>query len=81
MSAAPCPRCGEPNDAHTWADGPATEPRADDVTVCFYCGAVGLFTGTGAVRLPSDSEAAELDRNPNVIAVRAAIIEYRAGLQ
>ena len=76
---ATCPSCGQDNDGHTRATGPAAEPSPGDVSLCFYCGTVGIFTEGGAIRLPDAAEAAELDRDPELTALRAALILWHEG--
>lgn len=68
-----CPHCGRINEAH---DGPTRDatPKPGDVSLCWGCGGVGIFTETG-VRKPTPDEAAELEAAPKVKAAQAAIRE------
>jgi hypothetical protein len=75
---APCPYCGRVTDADS--QFPTDEdavPGPGDVSVCFYCAGIALYTETG-FRKPTDEERAELLDEPDVIATAAAILGYRA---
>lgn len=78
-AALACPTCGAFNDAAT---GFRTDglPAAGDVSVCAYCTAVSVFTGSGlAVRVPTQAELEEILAEPDtadaVLAVRSTIDE------
>lgn len=42
-SVCGCPCCGSVLNAATNTDGSSSGPEKDDITVCFYCGALLLF--------------------------------------
>lgn len=67
-----CPHCGRLNDAHSSPD--ADRPGDGDVSVCWSCYGIGIFTADG-IRLPTLEEKAELDADPEVRAVLAAMAE------
>lgn len=65
-----CPSCGREQDAMTGR--PGATPSVGDVGICWACGGAGVFTGTG-LRAPTAAEAADIDADPEVVRVRAAI--------
>lgn len=71
-----CPWCGRVNDDVKGAHG---RPDHGDVSICFGCGGVGLFViQPGAwttVRKPTPTEQRELDADPFVQDVVAAVRE------
>jgi hypothetical protein len=74
VSALSCPACGRVNDLHDRAPGEA--PRNGDVSVCWSCGGLAFFAdvdGSLALVRPTAEEQAELERNPELARVRAAI--------
>jgi hypothetical protein len=79
---APCPYCGKATDAD--APAPGTDenvgaPGPGDVSVCFYCAGISIFTETG-LRKPTEDERAELLDDPDVIEAAAAVLGYRADM-
>ncbi len=68
-----CPHCGRINDSH---DGPhpADKPVSGDVSLCWGCGGLGIFTD-GGIRMPTQQEQAELEADSQVRAAQAAIRE------
>lgn len=68
-----CWSCGERLDDQTAAGPGRQTPAPGDVSVCFYCAAVGIFTEDD-VREPTSAEAADLLNDPNVVNVRLAIL-------
>ena len=62
-----CPGCAAPNDAQTGL-GHNDQPSAGDASVCFYCGYLGIFTGTGdEVRSPTEAELTEALAQANIV--------------
>ena len=53
---------------------PAGAPREGSVSVCWGCGALGFFTDDGEVRPPTEAEAAQLARAPEV---QSVVEDYR----
>lgn len=53
-----CPTCGEVVDDTTHPEtGLDLDPSEGDVSICFYCGAFGVFTGEGKqTRMPTEAE-------------------------
>jgi hypothetical protein len=74
---APCPHCGRVTDAATGATLDSTVPADGDVSVCFYCGAIAVFSATG-LRHPTDAERAAFLADPDVVAAVGAVLAYRA---
>ena len=72
-TAIACPYCGRENDSHTSAD-PRDRPAPGDVSICWGCRQIGLFTDTG-VRKPTAAEPAELEQAPEVRQALAAMRE------
>ena len=75
-----CWNCGTMNDAATDAYGDA-RPEPGDASVCFTCGAVGIFDGRAGgamfVRAPIAAEAAVFEADPNIRRVRESIRHFR----
>lgn len=53
-----CPHCGKRNDGHTAIDGEPAVPKPGDVSLCFTCGGLGIYT-EDAMRKPTDDELFE----------------------
>lgn len=85
MTTVPrCPHCGQvfTLTERTAADDQPAMPEAGDVTVCWGCAGVGMFTADGGVRLPEPAELAELRADPAVHAELtrvAAVIRLHGG--
>jgi hypothetical protein len=75
-----CPYCHAINDAATSLDTDPEPPREGDVTVCFYCASILLFTRDDddqlAMRKPNDAELHELRRESNVASFRAHLLKF-----
>lgn len=72
-----CPHCGGPADV---ADGqdPASRPGHGSVGVCAYCSGIQIFEQSRLglfLRAPTPAELAELEADPKVKRVRAALAE------
>lgn len=65
-----CLHCGRVNDAHERR--PGERPKSGDVSLCWGCAGIALFTDDG-LRLPTESEAAAIEADPELIAARTAI--------
>ena len=53
-------------------------PQPGDITVCFSCSAVAIFTGRGEeIRRPLPQEAAMIARDREIQALRARITAFR----
>ena len=73
-----CPYCSKENDAATPAGTDAEAvPGPGDVSVCFYCGGIAVFTETG-LRKPTDAERADLLEDPLVIEAAGRVLAYRS---
>lgn len=71
-----CPYCGHRFDRHTGEVG--TQPKDGDVSVCWKCGAAGIFTfvnGALAIREPTENESQMIAGSKRVRQVQAAIRE------
>jgi hypothetical protein len=80
--AEACWACGRPRDAASAADPADDEspaPGPGDVSLCFGCSEVAIFTGEGLrTREPTEAERAEVLADPGVVAARGAILVERA---
>lgn len=75
-----CPHCGYRVDVATSADPNDTRaPKGGDVTLCIYCGGLGLFCDDAAIRIPTSEEYAVLLRDPDVQRLRIAWLMNIAG--
>lgn len=83
----PMPCCGHPVDDASIATDPAAPcareggptPAAGDVSICFYCAAIGVYTGNGLeVRQPSALELAEFLSDPAVEKAAGDVLAYLA---
>jgi hypothetical protein len=70
-----CPFCKKSTDCDSQVNGDGV-PEVGDVSVCFYCGQVALFT-EGGLRKPSDEERSEILADPDVTAAVGAVLAYR----
>lgn len=69
-----CPACGALNDAATNIVGDA-DPTNGDVSICFTCGEIAVFTGIGLdVRRPTDAERREMLAIDEVTRLRSAVL-------
>lgn len=69
-----CPHCGAENDAFTPVTDPDSYPEEGDVSLCFSCAELAIFTGHGLeVRLPSDAELAELNADKRITTAQTTI--------
>lgn len=76
---ATCPSCGKANDCHDCTTDPGATPEPGDVTLCWYCGQLGIYTEAG-IRLPTDDELAELLSDQGVLdAIAAFTVTTLAG--
>ncbi len=67
-----CPHCGRVNTLHEDRGGNTPEPG--NISICWVCKGMGVFTETG-IRIPTVEEWSELEADPEVRAVRAAMAE------
>jgi hypothetical protein len=74
-----CFSCGASAEATTPLGGQARPaPAAGDISLCFECGAVALFTGRGSeIRLPLGEESRSLNADPQVRAAQARIRAFQ----
>ena len=61
MPTQVCPHCNAKMDMATQADG-EDRPREGDITVCFYCAGVSVFTAEFALLKPSEEHLKTLDQ-------------------
>ena len=70
-----CWACGKTTDATTAVIGEDSVPAVGDVSICFGCGELAVFTGNGVeTRQPTEAERAELLDEPDVIRARGAVL-------
>jgi hypothetical protein len=61
-----CPRCGYKLDATTSTSGDQ-KPEPGDLSLCFECGQISVFTENDGMRVPTKDEELELSVDPRVI--------------
>lgn len=72
-----CPHCGVPAEEQD-ARSPKSRPRPGDISMCWDCRNLGVFVETPdglSLRVPTDAERDELERDPRVRAARGALAE------
>lgn len=72
-----CPACGYRLDAAQDADG-NSRPASGDVSFCFGCGTILIFTDDMAVRLATDTELDELAKDDPELHRRVRVWAKRA---
>jgi hypothetical protein len=68
-----CPHCHKAQPLAAPADDSwDLAPKDGDASLCFDCGKVGIFDSAspGGARLPTDEEAAEMDRDAGIQLLR-----------
>lgn len=60
-----CPHCGKLNDDQWSTTGRRSVPEPDDISLCIYCGKLGIFTEDD-IRKPTENEAKQLYEEPAV---------------
>ncbi len=74
-----CHNCGTLNDDATDINNPDARPTEGDVSVCFYCAALALFTGDGyGTRAPTEEERLALLADPLVTETTGHVLLYNA---
>ena len=74
-----CWACGKSTDSTTAVIGEDSRPDAGDVSICFGCGELAIFTGHDLeTRRPTDDERAEALDEPDVIRARGAVLAFIA---
>lgn len=68
-----CPHCDRLNTQHSALE-PDAKPDPGDVSLCWKCGGLAIFTENG-VRKPTDDEEAEFSTDPDIKQFRYAIYE------
>lgn len=71
-----CPKCGRHNDRATVLEGEPVKPSSGDISICFGCSAVSMFTPELRLRELTLVELTELKETtswPEVVRVREAI--------
>jgi len=63
-----CPSCSAPNDGAQQING-RQMPRPGDVSICFYCGELGIFNSDLSLRAPSVAELEIMRRDPEIMLV------------
>lgn len=81
LPPTPCPICGYRLDAASSLEDASAVPEPGDVTVCFECTTVLMFTAFGVLRLPTVEEAQRVYADPEVERTRAGIAAFRRGEQ
>jgi hypothetical protein len=72
-----CPRCGSKNNGYTQATGDERAPEPGDVSLCWECGGMNIFTDDGKVRLPTEEERNHLLAQPDVLEAMELRAVYR----
>lgn len=68
-----CPFCGVLNERVTHVGEGEPPPDPGDVTICFSCGEVGVFTELGTVRKPTAGEQFIIGCDPHVFEAQQRI--------
>lgn len=69
-----CPACGTRLDLATGIGIPeSAAPKKGDITICWYCSNVAAFTEGLELRPLTEAEAAEIEKDPIVIALREEV--------
>ncbi len=80
-----CPGCSSPVDARFQTGSVSAGAAEGDVSVCFYCSALGIYVGTPpmALRAATPEEERALRREPQIKRMLADLMLFRAkeGLQ
>lgn len=66
FTGATCPHCRRRAHLAGDVDGEGIEPAAGDATICIKCGEWSIFMENLQMRKPTELEARELARDPNV---------------
>ena len=80
IEATPCPTCGKLLDAATPATDPGTRPSPGDISVCIYCGGLGMYIAGSpvGVRALTPQERDEvITQSPDIrriLAIRAHVV-------
>jgi hypothetical protein len=68
-----CAGCGHVMNRTTNSVGRDASPRAGMVSICFYCGHIGVFADARTVREPTPEEYARISMHPLVIETQIAV--------
>lgn len=60
-----CPFCGRNNDANAATGDNPAPPQPGDVSICWGCHGVGVFTGSH-IRKPTPEEEIEFSNDPDI---------------
>jgi ribosomal protein L40E len=72
-----CSRCGNHFDRATSATPTAPKPLPGSVSICYRCGALGIFNDNLTVRRPTPEELEELEQSEKVQRVLQAFWEAK----
>lgn len=70
-----CPFCHRDNPDHSDPSDPSALPQEGDISICFGCASIGIFTDTGEIRKPTEKELTELLTHDNIIQAQKACLE------
>lgn len=74
-----CAKCGKILDGQTCATLDQRKPKDGDVSLCMYCNTLAIFdVRKGRLRKPTQTEIAEILKDPEIARVRAAIAISKA---
>jgi hypothetical protein len=68
-----CPHCGRNHEYHDGST-PDAKPKPGDVSVCWSCRRLGIYTNFG-IRVPTPEEEAEILSDPEVRSVLGLMVE------
>jgi hypothetical protein len=69
IQLAPCPFCGQPNDAQTATEADSNPPHAGALAMCWGCRCIGVFEDGPdglEIRKPTPAELEEIAQNEHV---------------
>lgn len=72
-----CPGCGRKNELHH-GPNPGDVPEAGDVSLCWLCGTIGIYTDKD-LRLANEEELLELLQDEELAAAIHAVRRAREG--
>jgi hypothetical protein len=63
---SPCPTCGYEVDRATCFTEQASSPSSGDISVCFECGSIAVYTDALSLRSPTEAEVQKLKADTEV---------------
>lgn len=80
-TATHCPWCGRRHDFHSSTDNPLKRPKPGNLSICWGCHQLAVYTEDLGLRRPTPDEATEAAQNPAVQQALAALQTHHTPLQ